>query len=224
MDIRALGRRGALSGSLAAALAAGATARKALARPDQGVADDGVADGGDGHGPFRAAWLAWLRTESGRFDLPVSVGTAAPQTELSIRGVNPAIRASLTDGCEIVVGVEWHGRDCGALGIWAVDGKPGPGGIGWVDDDLLPEHRTVHPTREALWRAEVFEEFLTWINGDFAHATDIAIWLTDPYQAMPYFGAWPGLARDGRELGTDRPIKGKAGTSVHLLMLHGFPT
>ena len=65
--------------------------------------------------------------------------------------------------------------DCGALLSLVTGEKAGPGGTGWVSGDFHPECQTIHPTREALWRADVFEDFLAWIKEDHARGTDLAI-------------------------------------------------
>ena len=61
--------------------------------------------------------------------------------------------------------------------LWLfADEEPGPGGVGWMDNSVLPDFQIIHPTREALWRENVFGDLLTWINEDLAHATHLAMW------------------------------------------------
>ena len=218
-DVR-LGRREAISGGLASVLArapdVGSRHGRGMIETACAHQDHGLVGANAGQETFRQAFLDWLRVEAGRFAFPVSVGTVTPScTELRIHGIHKAIYVSLHDHCEINVGVEWDGVGWDLL-LW-LDAyeKPGPEGVGWVNDLLLPEFQVVHPTREDLWRADVFDELLTWINRDLADATHLAMWgSTDS-------ATWARLVRDEKVLGTDWSIADNGGKPVHLLPVHG---
>lgn len=159
-----LGRREALSGSLAVVLAAapGVSNGDGVAHSTLSLQDPELVQGDPCPSPFREAFLTWLREESKRFSLPMSVGAARSTcTELRIQGIHPAIYISLGDASEINVGVEWEGGGWDLL-LWLdASEEPGPGGVGWIDDSVLQEFQVIHPTREALWRANIFEGLLT---------------------------------------------------------------
>jgi hypothetical protein len=101
--------------------------------------------------------------------------------------------------------------------LWLyADEEPGPGGVGWVDDSVYPEYRIIHPTREALWRTNVFEDFMTWINEDLAHATHLAIW------GSADDATWARLVCDGKVLRASWTIAENGGTPTHFLQVHGY--
>ncbi len=222
MSRATLGRRGALSGGLAVALAVAVAPsvshgegidRAALAGQDKDPAEE------DSHDPpFLAAFLGWLRTEAGRMALPVSVDTAAPsRIELRVHGVHPAIRIPLDRHCEINVGVMWEEKYRNAL-LWLdAHEEPGPDGVGWINSGLYSELEVVHPTREALWRADLFEPLLTWINEDLAQATHLAMW------EMNGSPAWAHLLRDGKISRWGWTTEENREAPVHLVRVHGHP-
>ena len=231
MKGKELGRRRALSGGLAAAVMM-AHRTDAMAAPDTdagrdrnaaGVAlipagRDAVAEADVCHGPFRAAFLAWLRAASGRLALPALASTVSPScTELRVRGVHPAISIVLMDEWDIGVGVEWDGVFWDMLLSLDLDAQPAPGGAGWVNHDLDREFQVVHPTREALWRADGFEWLLNWVNQGLAHATHLALWCSDGGGCT-----WAQLVRDGAILRTGRPVAAER-MPAHLLPVHGYP-
>ncbi len=231
MNGKGLGRRGALSGGLAAAVATayGATA---VAPPDTGagrdrgvaavalapVGRDVVADADACHGPFRAAFLAWLRATTGRFALPALASAVSPScTELRVRGVHPAISIVLMGEWDIGVGVEWDGVFWDMLLSLDLDAQLALDGAGWVNHDLDREFQIVHPTREALWRADGFEWLLDWVNQELAHATHLALWCSNGGGCT-----WAQLVRDGAILRTGRPVAAER-MPAHLLPVHGHP-
>lgn len=219
MSRKTLGRRGALSGGLAVVLATapGSSGGEGITHAAPAHQAQDVARENAGHSPFLAAFLAWLSTASGRLVLPASVDMAVPScSELRVQGVHPAIQILFPQNCEIAVNVEWEGVDWDQL-VWLdVYEEPGSGGIGWINGVLFPEFQVVHPTREALWRADVFEPLLTWINEDLAYATHLAIW------GIADRATWARLVHDGKVLRSRWTIEANGGTPAHLLPVHGY--
>jgi len=233
MNGKGLGRRGTLSGGLAAAVVM-AHRTAAMAAPDVDAdvgrdrsmaavalapADrDAVAEADACHGPFRAAFLAWLRAAPGRFILPALASAMSPScTELRVRGVHPAISIVLMDEWDIGVGVEWEGVFWDMLLSLDLDAQPASDGAGWVNHDLDREFQAVHTTREALWRADGFEWLLDWVNQDLARATHLALWCSDGGGCT-----WAHLVRDGAILRTGQPVAAER-MPAHLLPVHGHP-
>lgn len=140
---------------------------------------------------------------------------SASSTELRVRGLHPAIWIAITQDWSIDVGVEWDGVFWDLLASMDVAPEPLPDG-GWENAMLIPEARSSHPTREAIWRADGFEELLTWINGELAPATHVGVWRTAGGST------WAHLIRDGTELRTGRPLTPEDAPD-HLLALHGHP-
>ena len=230
MDGGRVGRRGALSGALAAMVVGGDAAlgagmawpggRPSGRRGGEDVTDeartrrDGVEDAAS-HVPFRAAFLAWLDGAVERFALPVVAHAASPtHTELRVRGIHPAIWVSLGYNGAIDVGVDWDGVGWDLLASMDVAARPWPGGVGWEDAFVLPEARLVHPTREAAWRTDGFEPLLDWVADELAPATHLALWRTEGGGAT-----WAWLVRDGAVVRTGLPIASD-GAPVHLLPVH----
>lgn len=216
MSRRKLGRRGALSGGLAAVLAAlpgggdDGAPHAGLTHQDQKVAQDNAHPP-----PFLVAFLGWLHTESGRLVLPVAVDMAVPlRAELRVQGVHPAIRIPLYRHCEINVEVMWEEKYRNAL-LWLdAHEERGPDGVGWINSGLYSGLEIIHPTREALWRADVFEPLLTWINEDLAQATHLAMWETDGS------AAWARLLRDGKVLSRGWTLEEREESPSHLVSVH----
>lgn len=227
MKMQCLGRRAAVSGGVAAVAAAVADCQPALsqtlssAQPapedEAGKPSPGLEDARDAssHAPFRAAFLAWFDEASARFGLPVSVDLASPFfIELRVHGLHPAIWIVLTQDWSIDVGVEWDGVFWDVLVSMDVAPEPLPDG-GWENVTLIPEARISHPTPEAIWRADGFEELLTWINGELAPATHVGMWRVSGGGCT-----WARLMCDGANLRTDRPLAPEDAPD-HLLALHG---
>lgn len=234
MGGRALGRRRALSGGLASAvaIASGVVAQEVRAARSgcsetidaadsaRETADQDEAERVALHAPFRAAFLAWLSEAADRFAIPVSVEmTGAGFTELHLDSVNPAIGITLNDDWEIIA---WVGESDGVAWdhlLWSdAVAEPAPGGVGWVNVlEYDPEARFVHPSREALWRADAFEGLLEWVNGQLAPATHVALW-----QSRNGGSTWAQLVRDGAVLQTGRPLTTE-GVPERLLPVHGWP-
>lgn len=214
-----LGRRDLLSGSLAIVLAAEPTVNK-----DHGVARSTLShqDVKSVHGlprlsPFRQAFSTWFREERTRFTLPASVGAVtSTRTELRIQGMHPAIYISIEDHPEINVHVGWEGIGWDQL-LWLfASEKRCRDRVGWIDDSVLPDFRVIFPTREALWRVNMFEELLIWINEDLANATHLAMW------GSADDATWARLVRDGKVLRAGWAIAENGGTPTHLLQVHGY--
>lgn len=229
METQHLGRRAAVSGGVATVAAALADCRPASSQnrssvqpaPEDGTDEPspGLDDALDAssHAPFRAAFLAWFDEASSRFALPVSVDLAsASYTELRVHGLHPAIWIVIAQDLSINVGVEWDGVFWDLLASMDVAPAPLPDG-GWENAMLIPEARSSHPTREAIWRADGFEELLTWINGELAPATHMGMW-----RIAGGGCTWAHLIRDGADLRTGRPLTPEDAPD-HLLALHGHP-
>jgi len=165
MDETKLGRREALSGGLAAVFtavpdAAGRQGRS-MANAVLTYKDQDVMEADDCHGPFRAAFLAWLRETSGRFVLPVSAhATSTSQTELHVPGLHPALDIVLQDDTDINVFVTWKGVCWDILASMDVYAELAADGFGWRNELLIPEAKRLHPTQEVCWREDGFEWLL----------------------------------------------------------------
>ena len=224
MNGMTLGRRGALSGGLAAVLT---TMPNTAGRPG-GMATAVLADQGKGvveadacHAPFRAAFLTWLQEASGRFVLPVSAhATSTSQTELHIPGLHPAFDIVLDGDTDINIFVTWKDVCWDILASMDVYAELATDGLGWQSTLLIPEARRLHSTQEACWREDGFEWLLKWLNTELAPATHLALYGGDGcYEGDGWTAAH--LARDGMLLPSGRPLVSN-GPLRGLLLLHAI--
>jgi hypothetical protein len=213
-----LGRRDALSGSLAVVFAAAPSVsngdtvnRSTLFHQDPELVQEDFCPSA-----FQDAFLVWFHEEPNRFKLPVSVGASTfERIELRVQGIHPAIYIAIEAYSHVNVYVQWEGVGWDQL-LWLfAEEELGSGGLGWVDESVYPEYRVIHPTREALWRENVFEDLLTWIHKDLAHATHLAIW------GSADDATWARLVRDGKVLRGGWTIAENGGTPTHFLQVHG---
>lgn len=231
MNAWRVGRRGALSGALAAAVVGDAAAAPGVGAMRPGAGAPGQRGGEDAddtaqapredaedtalHAPFRAAFLAWLDGAAGRFALPAVADAESPaHTGLCVSGVHPAIWISLGHDGGIDAGADWGGVGWDLLASLDVAAEPTPDGAGWENALFVPEARIVHPTREAAWRSDGFEPLLDWVNHELAPATHLALWRAEGGGAT-----WARLVRDGAAVRTGRSIAAER-TPVHLLPVH----
>ena len=87
---------------------------------------------------------------------------------------------------------------------------------GWVNNSLLGEYRTVHPTMETMWQADMFEPLLSWINETLSRATHLALWGRAHAATEAY------LVRDGKRL-DNVPVDATALSTADLFPAHGCP-
>jgi hypothetical protein len=198
---RKLGRREALSGSLAAFVAPAPSSDGHLVTPTlpaiTAEAEPGLLVADARHAPFRAAFHSWLSAASKRFALPVSAHAVSPsRIDLRVPGLHPAIEVAIANDHTIDVYVIWKGIFWDSLAWLGAIPKPMADGTGWQDQLRLPEARRLHPTQEACWREDGFESLLRWINDHLAAATHfVLLGGDDCYEGEDWTAAH--LVRDG---------------------------
>jgi hypothetical protein len=126
------------------------------------------------------AFFRWLRQYSLSFSIPLAIGRRTDAAiEFSFRGMNPVIKGAVVrDG--LFVSVEWNGK----LWDFLVDydavprrqlAQPRPGRLGFYCMLCRQDDRKTYASRYQLWCDEVFKPFLSWVNGDLAHARQLGI-------------------------------------------------
>lgn len=169
MDGPGVGRRGAMLGGLASAVS--------------GSARGEAVEAGAGHAAFRAALLPWLNSIAWRCGVRLSADVSDPDcTLLRVAGLHPAIWISLRGDWGIDVGADWDGECWDLLASFDVPAEQVAGG--WENTMFVPEARVVRATREAVWREDVFETLLEWINDELIVATHLGLW------GEPDHGTW----------------------------------
>lgn len=216
-----LGRRGVFAGSLAASacLLTGAT----RAGPPRGLEADGtlldcvepirdadreMAEDIARHAPFRAAFVEWLGEASGRFALPVLADTSVDgYTYLRVAGLHPAVDIVLSSDHDINVHVVRDGMLLDILASMDVFAVPADCGVGWRNSLFIPGVGQVHPTVEACWREDGFEELLRWVNDELVPATQLAVYGPEGDRGAGWIEvrlAWNGIDMRPRQVMEDR--------------------
>ncbi len=121
-------------------------------------------------------FLPWFEEASSRFAVPVLLGRrTARRWKLRFGGgTTSALRPEL-HGCEIGVYAEW-GEDAWDQ-VLSLLVAPRRTPFGYINLWTLPEYREPYATREALWRSELFEPFLRWVNETLAPASHLGVWV-----------------------------------------------
>ena len=122
---------------------------------------------------IQRAFVLWLRENRSRFFVPIQI------TEVNHSGIGlkfPNYPDCLSVGLsrfDLSVYVEWHGIGWDML--ISLDAVPErvPGGYRSV---LNTDLEAVFPTREAVWRNDLFEPFLSWVNNKLACATALRLY------------------------------------------------
>ena len=119
------------------------------------------------------AFFQWYAASEQRFAIKLELLKRTDTClEIGFRKFNRVVTATLVDG-EMSIPVIWEGICWDVLCWFETYPKRIPGG--YVCDECPEDTRPIFPTREALWRAEVFEPFLEWVNSDLANAVAVSI-------------------------------------------------
>lgn len=109
---------------------------------------------------IQRAFLAWHEEAAARLAVPLLLGRRTDRRwTLSFGGgITPALHPWLY-GYGIAVEVQWKGVAWDLVFCLEAAPRRTPAG-GYVDHMTLPEYREPYATREALWRAALFEPCL----------------------------------------------------------------
>jgi hypothetical protein len=116
---------------------------------------------------IQRAFDTWYRANANRLLVQLEF-TRRTEACLSFafQGIDRALHATLTD--ELNVHVTWDDRWWDML--ISLETCPQRVPAGYVCADCDPATRPTFSTREALWKAELFEPFLRWVNNNLAPA------------------------------------------------------
>lgn len=127
---------------------------------------------------FQRAFLLWFKKEGSRFAVPVRLGRRTDRGwDLPLGGGTTSALQPWLHGYGIAVDVQWQAMSWDL--VLCLDAAPRRTSVGYVDDRVLPKYQRPYETREALWREEVFEPFLSWVNDVLAPACCLGIWQTE---------------------------------------------
>ena len=122
---------------------------------------------------YHKAFLRWHAANEDRFAIGLEwLGRDDASLEIGFRGISRVITAAVVRGDESVA-VNWDGTFWDIIGCFEAIPRRVPGG--YVCDLRGEDTREVHPSREDIWRIEIFEPFLEWVNGDLAIAEAVIV-------------------------------------------------
>jgi hypothetical protein len=133
------------------------------------------------------AFLRWYSENEPKFAIKLEL-LRRTDTDLDIGfcRIDRIVTASLVDD-EIIIAVMWEG-ECWDM-LRDFETYPKRVRDGYVCDECPEKHRLVFPSRDGLWRTEVFDPFLEWVNDDLVNAVAVSI------SGTPGSGTWARLVR-----------------------------
>lgn len=123
--------------------------------------------------PIQRAFSVWL--DEVRADLPVPLVVKRRTDEAVSFAIGDTwpILAGRLNGYELEVYVKYADVSWDIIiSLWVVVQRTPEG---YVCSACLPGHQKLYPTRDALWRGELFELFRDWLTTDFAPATHLGL-------------------------------------------------
>jgi len=131
------------------------------------------------------AFLRWYATNEERFATKLELLKRTDTClDIGFCKISRVVTAELAYD-EIGIAVIWDGICWDMLHFFETYPKRVPNG--YVCDQCPKDDRPVFPSREALWRAEVFEPFLEWVNHDLANSVAVSI------SGTPHLATWARL-------------------------------
>lgn len=127
--------------------------------------------------PIQRAFFVWL--DEVRADLPVPLVVKRRTDEALSFAIGDTwpILAGRLNGYELEVYVEYADVWWDILVSHYVVVQRTPDG--YVCHACPPGHQKLYPTRDALWRGELFELFRDWLTTDFAPATHLGLFASE---------------------------------------------
>lgn len=122
---------------------------------------------------WQKAFFEWYGDNEERFAIKLELlRRTDTHLDVGFRGISRVITACIICD-EITISVEWQGFFWDILRDFETYPQRVPNG--YVCSECPEDNRPVFSSREALWRAEVFEPFLKWVNHDLANAVAVSI-------------------------------------------------
>jgi hypothetical protein len=122
---------------------------------------------------FHKAFFRWYAANEEKFAIKLELLKRTDSTlEIGFCHISRVITAQLTDD-EIGIPIDWNDVFWDVIQWFETYPRRVPGG--YVCRECPEDTRLTFPTREELWRIEVFEPFLAWVNDDLAKAETVAV-------------------------------------------------
>lgn len=140
---------------------------------------------------IQRAFYQWLMESREAFAIPVTVcRRRARYLECRMAGISDVLKITLTS-YDLVVAVEMGG-ECWDL-LACFDAVPTKIPEGYECTLCDPETRPSYPSREAIWREEIFEPFRNWVNDTLAHSEWVAFYKIGDGFTKAKIGPGPGM-------------------------------
>lgn len=126
---------------------------------------------------IQRVFVRWFAEHRRQFLVPVRLGQCTRNgIEIEIPGFGGAIHGFL-NAYAIDVVVSWQGEVIDLL--QSFEAAPMRSGDGYLCGLCLPEHVRIYPDRDSLWREQLFEPFLEWVNVEFHKALRLNLYRTE---------------------------------------------
>jgi hypothetical protein len=119
------------------------------------------------------AFLQWHSDVRGKFAIELELLKRTDEClQIGFCRIGRILTETLTT-YELDIAVEWRGTRWDLLRSFDAAPERVPGGY---ICGLCPEaNRPIFPSRDAVWRSDIFEPFLEWVNGELADAVGVSI-------------------------------------------------
>jgi hypothetical protein len=122
---------------------------------------------------FHAAFFRWYAANEQKFAVKLELLMRADKfLHIGFCNISRIVTALVTSD-EISIQINWNGINWDVIRWFEVFPKRVPGG--YVGDFIVQDDSPIHPSRQELWRKEIFEPFFAWVNNDLARANAIAV-------------------------------------------------
>jgi hypothetical protein len=136
---------------------------------------------------FHKAFFTWYAANEDGFVIKLELLKRTDRSlEIGFCNIKRVVTAYVGDG-DISIPINWHDTNWDII-QW-FEGSPRRFQGGYVCDLCPEDNRPVYSSREEIWRIEVFEPFLTWVNDDLAKAETVSV------SGTPGSMTWARLAK-----------------------------
>jgi hypothetical protein len=122
---------------------------------------------------YHKAFFQWYAANAEKFAIKLELLKRTDSSlEIGFCNLNRVVTACVS-GEDISIPIVWNDTFWDVLQWFEASPKRAAGGYVC---DLCPENdRPVYSSREEIWRIEIFEPFLTWVNDDLANAKGVSV-------------------------------------------------
>jgi hypothetical protein len=122
---------------------------------------------------FHKAFFKWYAANEQKFSIKLELLKRTDRSlDVGFCNISRVVKTYVGD-TDIAIPIDWNDAFWDIIQWFEARPKRVPGGYVC---DLCPEgNRPVYSSREEIWRIEIFERFLTWVNNDLAKAESVFV-------------------------------------------------